>query len=42
MILRKDLTIAEHELLSQVYNNLIDSGLLISVVGYEEFTEAVV
>lgn len=38
----KILTIADHELLSQAYTNLIDAGLLIATVEYEEFLEAVV
>ena len=38
---REDLTIADHELLHQAYRNLIDAGIVVDVVQYVDFIEAV-
>lgn len=36
----KDITIADMEFLSKVYNNLLESGVVLAVVDFEEFVEA--
>ncbi len=38
---KDNLTIAEYELLGQAYTNLIEAGLVIATVEYDDFIEAV-
>lgn len=38
---RETLTIADYELLGQVYSNLQEAGLILSIVEYDDFIEAV-
>lgn len=43
MITSKDqLTIADYQLLGQVYNNIIEAGLMLATVEYDDFIEAVI
>lgn len=37
----KVLTVADHQLLDMAYRNLIEAGLLLATVEYEDFVEAV-
>lgn len=38
---KKDLTIADYELLGQAYTNLVEAGLVLATVEYDDFIEAV-
>lgn len=38
---KDDLTIADYQLLGQAYSNLIEAGLLLAIVEYDTFIEAV-
>lgn len=38
---KKTLTIADYELLGQAYSNLIEAGLILAIVEYDDFLNAV-
>jgi len=40
MIKAEELTLHEYELLEQMYDNLIEAGLVLAIVGYDEFVTA--